>query len=187
MFLVAGLGNPGKKYELTRHNIGFLFADYLVDKFSGTNFQKAHSGLVSKINIGPNLEKLIILKPETFMNLSGKAVQSAATFYKIKPENIIVAHDDIDLDFQKLKVKFDGGHGGHNGLRDISRLLGPKYLRLRFGVGRPEHKGREADYVLQNFSNPELNSLESWLESGTKALEILITEGLEKAQREINS
>ena len=158
MWLIVGLGNPGQKYELTRHNIGFLVADALADKFGQGNFASGYHGKYAKAEIAG--KKVIILKPETFMNLSGKAVQSAASFFKIRPENILLIHDELDLKFGDIRQKLGGGHAGHNGLRDTSRLLGPNYHRIRFGVGRPEQKGREADYVLQNFAADEMNQLE---------------------------
>lgn len=175
MWLIVGLGNPGQKYELTRHNVGFLLADYLADKFGDGLFQKGFHGKYAKASI--QNQNCIVLKPETFMNLSGKAVQSAATFYKIPPEQIIVLHDEIDLPFGDIRSKKGGGHAGHNGLRDISKLLGPGYNRIRFGVGRPEHKGREADYVLQNFSEPQLNELNEHFSNVQK----LLLDQLEKA------
>lgn len=168
MWLIVGLGNPGRKYELNRHNIGFLVADALADKYGSGNFLSGYHGNYVKAEIEG--EKAIILKPGTFMNLSGKSVQSAATFFKIHPEQIILIHDELDLKFGDIRQKTGGGHAGHNGLRDTSRLLGPNYNRIRFGIGRPEHKGREADYVLQNFAGNELDALESQIETVEKLI-----------------
>lgn len=157
MWLIVGLGNPGQKYELNRHNIGFLVADALADACGDGQFVSGYHGVYANSNL--ETRKIIILKPQTFMNLSGKSVQSAAAFFKIPPEQILLIHDDLDLKFGEIRKKSGGGHAGHNGLRDTSRLLGPNYHRVRIGIGRPEHRGREADYVLQNFSDLEMVEL----------------------------
>lgn len=157
MWLLVGLGNPGPKYENTRHNFGFLLADAFKTR--------------------PLSRDVIVLKPDTFMNLSGGPVQKALSFYKISPKNLIVAHDDIDLALGDVRIKNGGGHGGHNGLRDIIRLIGGDFIRLRLGVGRPIIKGMEADYVLSPFSKEEWPVVEKSIEIALLGIEKILEKG----------
>ncbi len=150
MFLFVGLGNPTKKYEKTRHNIGFRVIDALVDKYRARD--------VSKLSFEGKLYKssnLLFLKPETYMNLSGKSVRAVMQFYKIDLENIAVIHDDIDLPLGTIKFKKGGSSGGHNGLKSIDSLVGSNYLRVRVGVGKPERKSEVVGYVLSDFREDE--------------------------------
>lgn len=144
MKLIVGLGNPGNQYAKTRHNVGFRVLDFL-----DLDFHKGFSGLYAKS--GDSL----YLKPQTFMNCSGDSVLAAMSFHKIKPEDLIVIHDELDLPFGTVKLKKSGGHAGHNGLRDIIRLIGADFTRIRIGIGKPEHKTQVADYVLSPFSSTE--------------------------------
>ncbi|MDR1034795.1 MAG: aminoacyl-tRNA hydrolase, partial [Holosporales bacterium] len=135
MLLVIGLGNPGSKYMYTRHNAGFLFVDYFSESEKFPAFRTRFDSMCSEcILLG---EKVILQKPQTFMNLSGRAVGQLVSFYKLNPEQIIVFHDDIDLQPFDVKIKLGGGHGGHNGLRSIDEAIGRNYWRVRFGIGRP--------------------------------------------------
>lgn len=154
--LIVGLGNVGAKYALTRHNVGFLFVDALAQTFDFDGFKSKFKGEFSKGFIENNSE--VLLKPHTFMNLSGQSVQPAMQFFKIKPEELLVVHDDIDLKFSDVRLKQGGGDAGHNGLKDITRAIGKDYWRLRIGVGRPEF-GEVSDYVLQKFSKEQLDAL----------------------------
>jgi PTH1 family peptidyl-tRNA hydrolase len=156
MHLIVGLGNPGKEYAATRHNVGWMVVDALAEKYGFSPWVKKHKGLVATGKIGD--EAIVLLKPQTWMNVSGDSVQPAAKFYKIKPANILVIHDDIDLAFLDLRHKTGGGDAGHNGLKSITQALGPEYRRLRIGVGRPAY-GDVADYVLQKFSKAEAERL----------------------------
>jgi len=159
MHLIVGLGNIGREYEATRHNFGFLLLDKIIDDYRLMSQGKKFRSEVFSGEI--NGKKILALKPQTFMNLSGAAVAEAANFYKIAPENIIVLHDDVDLEFGRIKAKIGGGHGGHNGLRSIDEAVGKDYMRIRLGVGRPANKEYStADYVLGKFSKDELNALE---------------------------
>lgn len=160
MFLIVGLGNPGPDYALTRHNIGFMAVDILAHPAAFTS--KFH-GLVASGSIEG--EKLVFLKPQTFMNLSGKSVQAAAAFYKIPPENIIVLHDELDLPLGKIRIKQGGGANGHNGLKDIDQALGVNYWRVRLGIGHPGDKDRVHDHVLSRFSSDEMNEVEKVLKT----------------------
>lgn len=154
MHLLVGLGNPGTEYALTRHNAGFMLADSIARAYAFPGWTAKHKGHVTKGNAGGL--PLVLLKPQTYMNLSGQSVQAAASFYKIPPENILVAHDELDLPLAQLKYKTGGGDAGHNGLKSITQMLGtPNYARLRIGIGRPAHKSQVSDYVLHTFPPAE--------------------------------
>lgn len=153
--LIVGLGNPGQQYEKTRHNVGFLFLDELIKTHLAfwANESKFH-GVVANINIGG--EKVIFLKPQTFMNRCGLAVSSVARYYKIKTEEILIIHDELDMDAGMVKLKKGGGHAGHNGLRNIiDHLGGNSFYRIRLGIGRPVSRKPVADYVLSNPSKED--------------------------------
>jgi PTH1 family peptidyl-tRNA hydrolase len=152
MFLIVGLGNPGSEYERTRHNIGFMAVDRLAGE--GAHFSSKFQGLVAQADIAG--EKCVLLKPHTFMNLSGKSVQAAAAFYKIPPEQIIVLHDELDLPLGKIRIKRGGGANGHNGIKDIDQMLGPDYWRIRLGIGHPGDKRQVHDHVLSRFDADEM-------------------------------
>ena len=156
MKLFVGLGNPGENYCKNRHNIGFMAIDAIVNRHGGSSWRKKFQGLATELTL--NREKLIFLKPSTFMNLSGQSVSEASRFYKIKSSEICVFHDELDLPFMKIKTKIGGGHAGHNGLRSIQQHLGPDYFRVRIGVGHPGDKAKVASYVLNNF--PKNNEAE---------------------------
>ncbi len=158
MFLVACLGNPGKEYELTRHNAGFIAADELVRRYNFAPYKSKFDGQIAEGNIGG--EKIIILKPETYMNKSGLSLHKALSFYKIPLNNVIVIHDDMDLPAGKLKVKVGGGHGGHNGLKSIDAHLGKEYQRVRLGIGHPQDRNEVVNYVLGRFSKSEKEELD---------------------------
>ena len=148
MKLFVGLGNPGKKYTNNRHNIGFMALNQIASDHSFSPWKNKFQGQITDGKLGD--EKVILLKPETFMNLSGQSVSETIKFYKIKIEDIIVFHDELDLAPAKLRVKISGGHAGHNGLRSIHQHIGADYHRVRMGVGHPGHKDRVANYVLSD-------------------------------------
>lgn len=160
MFLLVGLGNVGASYEVTRHNFGFLLLDQIIKDYNLTKL--ATKKLLSEIYSGEiNGQKIIAVKPKTFMNLSGNAVLEILSFYKIAVSDIIVLHDDLDLCLGKIRLKIGGSSAGHNGLKDINQKIGKNYLRLRLGIGRPENKNFEiADYVLAKFTKDELKIVE---------------------------
>lgn len=177
MFLIVGLGNPGKEYENTRHNAGFMTVDALVDKYSFSPFRAKFDGVIAEGKIEG--EKVYILKPHTYMNLSGNAVVKAANFYKISPQNIIVIHDDMDLPIGKIKAKIGGGAGGHNGLKSIDATITPNYNRIRMGVGHAKDKGAEViNYVLSGFGKEDKNKLDEAIETVVKTIGILIKKGV---------
>jgi len=153
MHLVVGLGNPGDKYARNRHNIGFMAADELVRRHSFSPYRNKFQGLVSHGKIGT--EKTLVLKPQTFMNESGRAVNELIQFYKIAVEDIVVFHDELDLVPGKLRVKRGGGHAGHNGLRSIHAHVGDGYTRVRLGIGHPGSKDRVTGHVLNDFAKAD--------------------------------
>jgi len=161
MKLFVGLGNQGKKYTNNRHNIGFMALNQIANDHSFSPWKNKFQGQITDGKLGD--EKVILLKPETFMNLSGQSVSETIKFYKIKIEDIIVFHDELDLAPAKLRVKISGGHAGHNGLRSIHQHIGADYHRVRMGIGHPGHKDRVANYVLSDFAKNDQNWLQDLL------------------------
>lgn len=156
MFLIAGLGNIGEKYSLTRHNVGFMVVDWAIKT-------QRQTSTINKSNFQADVIKAddtLYVKPTTYMNNSGMAVHAIKEYYKIQNRHIIVIHDDLDLPFGSVKFKIGGGHGGHNGLRSLDAHIGNDYIRIRIGIGKPATKGNVANYVLSNFSKEELKQLE---------------------------
>jgi peptidyl-tRNA hydrolase, PTH1 family len=171
MKLFVGLGNPGAKYAGNRHNIGFMALDRIAADHGFSPWRKAFQGLACEGRLGN--EKLVLLKPETFMNLSGQSVRAAVDFYKIEPEAITVFHDELDLAPGKCRVKQGGGHAGHNGLRSLHAHIGDAYQRVRLGIGHPGHKDAVAAYVLRDFAKADqdwLDDLLRGLSDGAPAL-----------------
>ena len=177
MHLIVGLGNIGEKYQLTRHNVGFMVIDEITKNLTTSNIQKS--------NFHSTLEKSsydLFSKPTTYMNNSGMAVQAIKEYYKLEIEDIIVIHDDIDLPFGTVKFKIGGGHGGHNGLRSIDAHIGKEYTRVRIGVGKPQDKADVANYVLNNFSKEELNKLPDIIAHTMNAIKALKSEDIEQVK-----
>ena len=161
MKLFVGLGNPGAKYAGNRHNIGFMALDRIAADHGFSPWKKGFQGLACEGRLGG--EKVVLLKPETFMNLSGQSVQAAVTFYKLQLADVTVFHDELDLAPGKLRVKQGGGHAGHNGLRSIHQHLGEAYGRVRLGIGHPGHKDAVAAYVLHDFAKADQDWLDDLL------------------------
>jgi PTH1 family peptidyl-tRNA hydrolase len=184
MWLVVGLGNPGKKYEANRHNVGFM----AVDELARAEFRDKFSGLFSRGSA--RFGDVAFLKPMTFMNLSGDSVQPCAAFMKIAPSEIIVIHDELDVPFGEVRIKFGGGHAGHNGLRSmIDRLGTPDFVRVRIGIGRPPpgFKGDVADYVLGNFDASEKAELPTIIQKAAAAAAAIQELGLNPAMNRLNA
>ncbi len=184
--LVVGLGNPGTEYERTRHNAGFLVADVLAERIGGrfTVHKKSGADLLEARLDG---RKILLAKPRTYMNLSGRPVAALARFFSVPPTEVIVVHDELDLPFGSIRLKRGGGEGGHNGLRSISNALSTKdYLRVRFGVGRPPGRQDPADFVLKPFSGPERKEVPVLVEQTADAVELLLRVGLEPAQNQLH-
>lgn len=191
MWFIIGLGNPGTKYSLTRHNIGFMVIDAYARACGSPTERTEHKALTYHTTITHKetraTEKVILCKPQTFMNLSGDSVRGIMDFYKIDQQKILVIHDEVDQPFGQLKLQKERGHGGHNGIRDIHLKLGNnKYHRLRMGVGRPSGPMEVADYVLAPFSKDEMTKLPDFLNYGIDALESLIFKGYEKTATQFN-
>lgn len=186
MFLIVGLGNPGAKYSLNRHNVGFMACDYWLRTLGGSGYREEHKALTKRFKL--NSTDVLLAKPQTFMNLSGESVVALMNFYKIPKENLLVLHDDIDLPFGTLKLQHNRGAGGQNGVKSISQLLGHnEYTRLKIGVGRPTHPDfAVSDYVLGNFPQEEAVLLDQYLEKASDAIESFILEGLNKASTKFN-
>lgn len=183
MKLLVGLGNPGQKYERNRHNVGFMAVDRIAEEFSFAPFRNRFKGLVSEGRIGT--ERVLILKPQTYMNESGQSVGEAARFLKIDEADVIVLYDEIDLAPGKLKAKVGGGNAGHNGLRSISAHLGNDYVRIRIGVGHPGRKDLVANYVLHDFAKADYDWLDPLLEAIASAGEPMVKCDLAKFTAEV--
>ena len=174
MFLIVGLGNPGKEYEATRHNVGFMCVDALATEYKFETFKNKFDGELAQGEIAD--EKVYLLKPQTFMNLSGNSVVKVANFYKILPQNIIVIHDDIDLPMGKIKTKIGGSAGGHNGIKSIDAAITPNYNRIRIGIGRPQNEA--SDFVLSRFSKNDETILQEKILLICKTINILLQKGV---------
>lgn len=186
-FLIVGLGNPGKKYELTRHNAGFLFTDLLADKLGFKINKIQFKAITGTAEIAG--KKCIIMKPQTFMNNSGEAVKQAAAFYKIPPEKIIVVFDDISLPCGKLRIRRKGSDGGHNGIKSIIYLLNSdKFPRIKLGVGEKPHPDYDlADWVLSSFKKDELTALHDAAKKACDAIELMVGGDIDRAMSSFNS
>ena len=177
MFLIVGLGNPGAEYAGTRHNVGFMAADSLYQKFNFAPFRDKFDGEIAEGKIGG--EKVYLLKPQTYMNLSGNSVVKAAHFYKILPENIIVIHDDMDLPVGKVKAKIGGSAGGHNGIKSIDAAISPNYNRIRIGVGHPQTGGEAVvNHVLSRFGKADEDVIYNEIEIVASLIEVLMKDGI---------
>ena len=185
MILIVGLGNPGKGYEFTRHNIGFKVIDKFTDSLEEKSFYQRFNSLVFESFY--NNHKIIILKPQTFMNRSGSAVALCYKFFKNQINSILVIHDDIDIKFGEIKLKRDGSTGGHKGLESIAASLGrDDFDRLRFGVGRPPGRQDAADYVLEEFNINEKEEVEIGMNKSVDIIRDYIREGIEYAMNKYN-
>jgi len=184
-YIIAGLGNPGPTYQWTRHNAGFLFLDRLAHLENISISKKSFSGLSGEWNFTGN--RLILLKPQTFMNLSGKSIMQALQFYKLPISNLIVIHDDLDLSFGILRLKQGGGHGGHNGLRSIMENLGKgDFVRLRIGIGKSPY-GDTTDHVLGKIPSEQMEILPRVLDGAVEMLEVMLKEGISKSMNLFNN
>lgn len=191
MHLVVGLGNPGRKYEKNRHNVGFLAVDRLAQVHGLSDFRAKFGGRLARgeISVGERRLPVALLQPETFMNLSGDCVQPAAAFLKVLPSHVIVVHDELDVPFAEIRLKTGGGHAGHNGLRSIIGRLGtPDFVRVRVGVGRPPpgYRGEVADYVLSDFDASERAELDDVLDRTCAAAEKAVALGIAAAMNAVN-
>jgi len=186
MYLIVGLGNPGREYEMTRHNIGFEVIDYIADKNSVKVKKLKFKGLYEKTSLYG--EEVVLLKPQTYMNLSGESVRDFAGFYKIPPENIIIISDDINLDEGRIRIRKGGSAGGHNGLKSIIyQLNSDQFVRIRVGVGKKEHENQDlADFVLSRFTKAQIPILEKAIINADGAISEIIRKNAESAMNKYN-
>ncbi|MDU2109658.1 MAG: aminoacyl-tRNA hydrolase [Peptoniphilus rhinitidis] len=186
MYIIVGLGNPGKKYEDTRHNIGFKTIDALADKLNIKVNKIKFKGLVGEGRIAG--EKVILLKPHTFMNNSGESVVEILNFYKLKPENLLVVVDDIDIEFAQLKIKKNGSAGTHNGLKSIVNLIGSKdFARFKIGVGKKHPNEDLASFVLSNFPSRDKKHIEDAVDACSESIIKTVTDGIDVAMNFYNN
>lgn len=190
MKIVVGLGNPGPKYETTRHNAGFLAIDTLIEDWRASGPTTQNQGEIYQATLEG--EKILLIKPQTFMNLSGKTVGPAFQFYKCAPEDLLVIHDDLDIAPGTFRLKTGGGHGGHNGLKSVDAAVGSAaqgYHRLRIGIGRPAPGSpiNPVDYVLQQFSNSEINGLENLFPKIEEAARLFVRGQISSAMNKFNT
>ncbi len=185
MKLVVGLGNPGEAYERTRHNVGFLVADGLARGYGAAFTTRKFGAEIAEARSGS--ERLWIMKPATFMNHSGESVGPALRFWKLGLEDLVVVHDDLELDPFRVQVKIGGGHGGHNGLKSVNAHVGgPDYVRVRVGVGRPPPRMDPADYVLGRFARADEKDVEACVEAAIEAARTVVEVGAVKAMNQFN-
>ncbi|MDV9169124.1 aminoacyl-tRNA hydrolase [Streptomyces sp. W16] len=190
-WLIVGLGNPGPEYANNRHNVGFMVADLLAERIGG-KFKRAGKAqaqvLEGRIGApGPASRRVVLVKPTSYMNLSGGPVNALRDFYKVPLANIVAVHDELDIDYGTLRLKLGGGDNGHNGLKSMTKAMGPDYHRVRFGIGRPPGRMQVADFVLKDFSSTERKELDFLVDRATDSVECLVSEGLERAQSAYNS
>ncbi|MGW1210858.1 aminoacyl-tRNA hydrolase [Streptomyces sp. NPDC002499] len=190
-WLIVGLGNPGPEYARNRHNVGFMVADLLAERIGG-KFKRAGKAQAQVVEgrigpPGPANRRVILAKPMSYMNLSGGPVNALRDFYKVPLVNVVAVHDELDIDYGTLRLKLGGGDNGHNGLKSMTKAMGPDYHRVRFGIGRPPGRMQVADFVLKDFSGTERKELDYLVDRATDAAEALVLEGLERAQSTYNS
>ncbi len=185
MLLFVGLGNPTPDSENNRHNIGFKIIDSINKKFSLSKQKPKFKGLLTTGSIGN--EKIYAIKPLTFMNNSGICIRELIEYFKIDAEDVIVFHDDLDIEFGKIKAKFGGSSAGHNGIASIDKFIGKDYSRVRIGIGKPNSKIDVADYVLQNFDDEELTKIEKTFEDITESISILVEKKLDLFSSTVNN
>jgi PTH1 family peptidyl-tRNA hydrolase len=185
--LVVGLGNPGPQYATTRHNLGFLVADILSDRIgSGFKVHKKSGAEVATGRLGGR--PIVLAKPRVYMNESGRQVGPLAKFYSVPPEDIIIVHDELDIEFGRIRLKFGGGVAGHNGLRSVASALGTNdFQRVRVGIGRPPGRKSGATFVLENFTSTERPEVPAICEQAADATELLVAQGIEPAQNTVHA
>lgn len=187
-WLVIGLGNPGPRYETTRHNVGQMVVDELAARRAETLRSHKANAVVAEAWLRPGAAKMVLAKPKTFMNVSGGPAAALASFYSVDPGRVIVVHDELDIPFDTIKLKVGGGHGGHNGVRDIAKALGtPDFPRVRVGIGRPPGRQDPADWVLDPFSSEERKTLGILVSDAADAVEQVVGEGLLAAQQRFHA
>lgn len=184
MYLVVGLGNPGPQYAANRHNAGFMVVERVRERWEAPPLREKFSGRFCKAEYKG--EDVVLLMPQTYMNLSGESVQKAMRFFKVPLERVIVIHDELDLDFEELRIKVGGGTAGHNGLKSmVQQCGGPGFVRIRFGIGRPKH-GAAHGHVLGDFSSDEKITLDKVIDDAAKRVEAIVDKGVSTAMNRMN-
>ncbi|HWS52163.1 MAG TPA: aminoacyl-tRNA hydrolase [Microbacterium sp.] len=184
-WLVVGLGNPGPRYAATRHNVGQFVVDELAERRREAFREHKGGARVVETWLRPGADKLVLAKPNSFMNVSGTPVAALSRFYSVPPERVVVVHDELDIPFDTVKLKTGGGHGGHNGVRDVARAIGTAdFPRVRVGIGRPPGRQDPADWVLSPFGTQERENLPVLVSDAADAVELLVAEGLLAAQQQ---
>jgi PTH1 family peptidyl-tRNA hydrolase len=187
-WLVVGLGNPGAQYAGNRHNVGQMVADELAARIGATFKSHKTPSRVAEGFLGPGRPKLVLAKPNSYMNTSGGPVSALLKYYSLGVDRLIVVHDELDIPFDTVRLKRGGGHGGHNGLRDIQKAAGsPEFTRVRVGIGRPPGRMDAADYVLRDFAGAEREALPNLLSDAADAVESIVSDGLVAAQQRFHS
>ncbi|MBX9719345.1 MAG: aminoacyl-tRNA hydrolase [Microbacteriaceae bacterium] len=187
-WLVAGLGNPGAEYAGNRHNVGAMVLEHLASRMGARFGRHRTTTMLAEGRLRPGGPKLVLARPLSYMNTSGGPVSSAAAYFGIPAERVIVIHDDLDLPFETIKLKADGGHGGQNGVRDVIKALGtPDFVRVRIGIGRPPGRQEAADYVLRDFGSAEKTRLPFVLDDAADAVELIVEQGLLAAQQKVHA
>jgi peptidyl-tRNA hydrolase, PTH1 family len=187
--ILAGLGNPGTRYEKTRHNLGFLVIDLILERWGRPHLASKFHSQVAVAEPPFLRERQILLKPQTFMNLSGDAVAPAVAFYKLTPRDVLVIHDELDIPLGRLQLKMGGGAGGHNGIKSVIERLGtPDFPRLRLGIGRPpaDFKGDVASFVLESAPPSDATIVEKMVEAAADAVEEVLKQGFDQAMNQVN-
>lgn len=187
-WLVVGLGNPGPRYETTRHNVGQMVVDELARRHGVTFTSHRANARIAETWLAPGRPKLVLAKPNSFMNVSGGPVSGLSAYFGIDPERVIVVHDELDIPFDTIKLKIGGGHGGHNGVRDVAKALDtPEFTRVRVGIGRPPGRQDAADWVLDPFGAAERSQLPLLVGDAADAVELVVGEGLLAAQQRFHA
>ena len=187
-WLVVGLGNPGPDYASNRHNVGQMVVTELAHRIGATFRSQKTNAMVAEGRTGPGGPRLILAKPNSYMNLSGGPVAALLKFYSLDPSRLIVVHDELDIPFDRIRLKQGGGHGGHNGVRDIIAATGsPDFIRIRMGIGRPPGRQNAADFVLHDYTSTERTTLPIMLEDAADAIELIAAEGVTAAQQKFHA
>ena len=186
-WLIVGLGNPGPRYEATRHNVGQMVVAELASRLGATFKVHKAGATVAEVRVRPGGDRIALAVPSTFMNVSGRPVAGLLKFYSLDASRLIVVHDELDLPFDTVRLKTGGGPGGHNGVRDIIAVAGPDFVRVRVGVGRPPGRQDPADFVLSPFSKAERETLPNLIADAADATELVLTDGLLTAQQRVHA
>ena len=186
MHLLVGLGNPGAEYDGTRHNVGFAVLDALAAANGGETFRRQKKNLVAKLTLGRGRHDVLLVKPQTYMNLSGEGVLPLVQFYKVPGRQVVVVHDELDFPCGKVRIKPFGGHGGHNGLRNLLQLLPEDFVRIRIGIGKQRGANGQIGHVLGRFAGPERAAIDEAVEVAQHALQMLVEDGLQAAMNHFN-